>query len=234
MHSSWFPHSGRHWQRCPGVTSLSAEAHNSQSTISRSRYQHWLWHDSFLVREMMDISTADSCILSLYHNANTRTHPLWWYDPKTHLPLFHATAGVRSRYPCELPFFVTNFSTPMLQKLTSQNLHDDMIHTFHAGAKVFTDMLKHYTMMTFHHSVHLAHVSVSIMWSGWLRHPRPCFYSLWTSCTSQTLLYSGNIHHHTHASYENKCPFVLHLSHTENGWYSAVHAWTNPWFPSTE
>jgi len=54
----------------------------------------------------------------------------------------------------------------MLQKLISQNLHDDVIHTFHAGAKVFTDMLKHYIMvmiMTLHHFIHLARVSGSIM-----------------------------------------------------------------------
>jgi hypothetical protein len=34
-----------------------------------------------------------------------------------------------------------NFSSLMLQKLISQNLHDSVIHIFRAGAKAFTDML---------------------------------------------------------------------------------------------
>ena len=59
-----------------------------------------------------------------------------------------------------------NFSAPMLQKLISQNLHDDVIHTFHAGAKVFNDMLKHYVMMTLHHFIHLALVSGSMVWDA--------------------------------------------------------------------
>jgi hypothetical protein len=80
----------------------------------------------------------------------------------------------------------------------------------------------------------LAHVSGSIMWGEWLRHARPCSYNVWTSCTSQTLLYSGNIHHRTHASFENKCLLVLHLLHTETAWHSAVRAWTNPCMSSTE
>ena len=79
----------------------------------------------------------------------------------------------------------------------------------------------------------LACVSGSVTWSGQLRHTRPCSHPLWTSCTSQTLLHTGNIHHLTHVSSENKWLLSLCLSHTETGWHSTVHAWTDPWMSST-
>jgi hypothetical protein len=85
-----------------------------------------------------------------------QTPGLWQYDPKTSLPLFHTTAYVPSRYPCEMPSVChLNSSAPIMHNPPiPQNLCDDVMHTFHAETKVCTIMPKHYTTITLQLLIH--------------------------------------------------------------------------------
>jgi len=77
----------------------------------------------------------------------------------------------------------------------------------------------------------LAHVWVQrVGWkTGACQFLSAASYPLWTSCTSRTLLYAAaSSRQREHASFENECPRVLQLPHTETGCRSFGRACTNP------
>jgi len=103
--------------------------------------------------------------------------------------------------------------------LTPQNLCDDVIHTFHIEAKVFTDTLKRYMTITLHHLIHFR-TCVWVHNMGWtsgachILSLAPTLFERLAPVKHCCMLHS---HCCIHVSYENKCLLVLYLLHTETG-----------------
>ena len=124
----------------------------------------------------------------------------------------------------------------------SWNLCDDVMHTFHANTKVFTDMPKHYTTIMLHHLVHFG-TCVWVCNVGWT--PGVCQVlsaapSLFEPlapvkhcCTLQTVV-TVHVLHSRMNEWMNEWMLVLHLLRIESGWCSVLCAWMNPWLYSTE
>jgi hypothetical protein len=130
--------------------------------------------------------------------------------PLTLDPVLHIKADVPSMYPCKLP---SVHCLPLLQVFSDT---PKLACKWDADAMVFTVLPKCYTIITLHHLFHIG-MCVWFCNVGWMMGmpgPRCCSYPLQTSWTSQTLLYAADSCHHTHASFKDECPLVLHLPHT--------------------
>jgi hypothetical protein len=87
-----------------------------------------------------------------------------------------------------------------------QNLCADVMHPLHTDAKKFTDRWS--VTLQSHNTIWstLACGYGPVAWEDNRVMPDPecCSYPLWTSCTSQTLLYAANSCHHTNPSWMNE------------------------------
>lgn len=96
------------------------------------------------------------------------------------------------------------------------------MHMFHTDARVFTDIMKHCTI-TLHHLMYFGVCVWVWIWGGW----QECARSSVLLLPSLNLLHQSNSAVHcsncrTHASFENECPLVLQIAHTETGWQPCV------------
>ena len=209
-----FHQCGQHWQWCPGATSLSAEVHDDQRTMSASSYQHWKWCDSFSVRR-----------LQMFPLLNRAFSPWIIVQIPGLAPPTIRSRNLSLSYSCtysqQIPVRVVFCSSfKIFGTHTAETIwctRSTMIQRCSLIRRSITPW-SHCTIWST-----LQSVSGSAMWGGWPGRAR----------SSVLLLPSLNLLHHSttavgcscrraHASSENGCPLVLHVPHKETGWRSAV------------